>query len=126
MATTQRTGLASADWEAWRAMEAIYDSGRARLLGISNVTLEQLELLSMKDTMRAQRRACRHWPRLTFYKSKKNSESFHRQFRLLLKTRKCLLIQPRGNCHAARFLGLHVVWPVPSGFRALAQDFQKI
>ena len=28
--------------EAWRAMEAIQDSGRARLLGVSNVTLEQL------------------------------------------------------------------------------------
>jgi len=42
---TQRVGLGSADWEAWRAMEAIFDSGRARLLGISNVTLEQLQLL---------------------------------------------------------------------------------
>ena len=39
---TQRAGLAAADWEAWRAMEAIHDSGRARLLGVSNVTLEQL------------------------------------------------------------------------------------
>ena len=35
---TQRVGLAAADWEAWRAMEAIHDSGRARLLGVSNVT----------------------------------------------------------------------------------------
>ena len=26
-----------------------------------------------------------------------------------------------GDCHAARFLGLHVVCPVPSGFPALAQ-----
>ncbi len=42
---TRRTGLAAADWEAWRAMELIHDSGRARLLGISNVTLEQLQLL---------------------------------------------------------------------------------
>jgi len=42
---TQRTGLTAADWEAWKAMEAIHDSGRARLLGISNVTLEQLEAL---------------------------------------------------------------------------------
>src|SRR3954454_14004881 len=42
---TLRTGLASADWEAWRAMEALHDSGRARLLGVSNVTLEQLECL---------------------------------------------------------------------------------
>src|SRR5213083_3825444 len=40
-----RTGLAAADWEAWRAMEGIHDSSRARLLGVSNVTLEQLRLL---------------------------------------------------------------------------------
>jgi diketogulonate reductase-like aldo/keto reductase len=40
---TQRSGLAPADWEAWRAMEAIHHSGRARLLGVSNVTLEQLQ-----------------------------------------------------------------------------------
>jgi len=40
---TQQSGLAAADWEAWRAMEAIHDSGRARLLGVSNVSLEQLE-----------------------------------------------------------------------------------
>src|ERR1700722_6730642 len=42
---TGRSGLAPADWEAWRAMEAIHASGRARLLGVSNVTLEQLQLL---------------------------------------------------------------------------------
>lgn len=42
---TTRTGLAAADWDAWCAMEAIHDSGRARLLGVSNVTLEQLQLL---------------------------------------------------------------------------------
>jgi diketogulonate reductase-like aldo/keto reductase len=38
-------GLGPADWEAWRAMEAIRDSGRTRFLGISNVTAEQLRLL---------------------------------------------------------------------------------
>jgi diketogulonate reductase-like aldo/keto reductase len=42
---TQRSGLAAADWEAWRAMEAIHDSQRVRLLGVSNFTLEQLETL---------------------------------------------------------------------------------
>ena len=42
---SQRIGLAPADWEAWRAMEAIHDSGRVRLLGVSNVTLEQLQRL---------------------------------------------------------------------------------
>jgi diketogulonate reductase-like aldo/keto reductase len=42
---TQSAGLAAADWEAWHAMEAIHDSGRARMLGVSNVTLEQLQRL---------------------------------------------------------------------------------
>jgi diketogulonate reductase-like aldo/keto reductase len=42
---TLRTGLVAADWEAWRAMEAIHDSGRARLIGVSNVSLEQLQSL---------------------------------------------------------------------------------
>jgi diketogulonate reductase-like aldo/keto reductase len=42
---SQRSGLAAADWEAWRAMEALHDSGRARLLGVSNVSLEQLRRL---------------------------------------------------------------------------------
>src|SRR5262249_53742949 len=30
-------GLTSADWEAWRAMEGIHESGGARFLGVSNV-----------------------------------------------------------------------------------------
>jgi diketogulonate reductase-like aldo/keto reductase len=41
----QRSGLAAADWEAWKAMEGLYDSGRVRLLGVSNVSLEQLQRL---------------------------------------------------------------------------------
>ncbi|HVS40222.1 MAG TPA: aldo/keto reductase [Gemmataceae bacterium] len=42
---TTRSGLAEADWEAWRAMEAVHDRGRARLLGVSNVSAEQLRRL---------------------------------------------------------------------------------
>jgi diketogulonate reductase-like aldo/keto reductase len=49
---TQRSGLATADWEAWQAMEAIQESGRARLLGASNVTLEQLDGLCRKARVR--------------------------------------------------------------------------
>ena len=40
---SRRHGLAEADWEAWRAMEALHEGGRARLLGVSNVTVEQLD-----------------------------------------------------------------------------------
>lgn len=42
---TTRGSLTATDWEAWRAMEAICQSGRARLLGVSNVTAEQLREL---------------------------------------------------------------------------------
>ena len=49
---TGRYGLAASDWEAWRAMEAIHASGRARLLGVSNVKLEQLETLCEKARVR--------------------------------------------------------------------------
>ncbi len=42
---TQRSGLAAADWEAWRAMEALHDRGGVRLLGVSNVSLEQVRQL---------------------------------------------------------------------------------
>ncbi|HVX14061.1 MAG TPA: aldo/keto reductase [Pirellulales bacterium] len=42
---SQRNGLAAADWDAWRAMETIHDSRRVRFLGVSNVSLEQLETL---------------------------------------------------------------------------------
>jgi diketogulonate reductase-like aldo/keto reductase len=65
---TQRAGLAPADWEAWRAMEAVYESGRARLLGVSNVSREQLELLCQRARVRprfVQNRcyAARGWDR---------------------------------------------------------------
>ena len=38
-------GLTPDDWAAWRSMEAIHDDGRARMLGVSNVTFEQLQCL---------------------------------------------------------------------------------
>ena len=38
-------GLADADWQAWRAMQEEQWAGRARLIGVSNVSLEQLAAL---------------------------------------------------------------------------------
>ena len=49
---SQRSGLGTADWSAWRAMEAIHESGRARFLGISNVSLDQLQALCEKARVR--------------------------------------------------------------------------
>jgi diketogulonate reductase-like aldo/keto reductase len=67
---TQRIGLDPADWEAWRAMEAIHSRGQARLLGVSNVTLEQLQGLYHGARVRprfVQNRcyAARGWDRST-------------------------------------------------------------
>lgn len=49
---SERFGLTPADWEAWRAMEALRDSGRVRLLGVSNVSLSQLQLLCEQARIR--------------------------------------------------------------------------
>jgi diketogulonate reductase-like aldo/keto reductase len=49
---TRSTGLATEDWEAWRAMETLHDRGQVRMLGISNVTLEQLRLLCADSRIR--------------------------------------------------------------------------
>jgi diketogulonate reductase-like aldo/keto reductase len=49
---TLRTGLAPADWEAWRAMEAIHASGRTRFLGVSNFSLDQLQALCREARIR--------------------------------------------------------------------------
>jgi diketogulonate reductase-like aldo/keto reductase len=43
--THSRQGLDELDWEAWQAMEDIHARGAARLLGISNVGVEQLDAL---------------------------------------------------------------------------------
>ena len=39
---SERVGLTPDDWAAWRAMEALHGGGRARVLGVSNISLEQL------------------------------------------------------------------------------------
>jgi diketogulonate reductase-like aldo/keto reductase len=43
---SSRRGLVAADWQAWRAMEALAHAGKVRWLGVSNVSLEQLQALS--------------------------------------------------------------------------------
>jgi diketogulonate reductase-like aldo/keto reductase len=42
---TTHHGLAAADWEAWRAMEALHQEGKVLHLGVSNVSLPQLQSL---------------------------------------------------------------------------------
>ncbi|HSE88894.1 MAG TPA: aldo/keto reductase, partial [Candidatus Binatia bacterium] len=38
----QRRGLGEADWEVWAAMEGLYQSGKTKMIGISNITADQL------------------------------------------------------------------------------------
>jgi len=41
-------GLSPSDWEVWGAIEEIQRSGRARIIGISNVNAEQVAMLATK------------------------------------------------------------------------------
>lgn len=43
-----RRGLGAEDWEVWAAIEALYDAGKTKMIGISNVSAEQLTLLCAK------------------------------------------------------------------------------
>jgi diketogulonate reductase-like aldo/keto reductase len=45
-----RHGLGKEDWEVWRAIEALYESGKARIIGISNVSPDQLNQLCAQAT----------------------------------------------------------------------------
>ncbi len=40
-----RRGLGEADWEVWAAMEGIYQTGKAKMIGISNIMADQLAQL---------------------------------------------------------------------------------
>jgi diketogulonate reductase-like aldo/keto reductase len=48
----QRAGLTAEDWSAWRAMEVLAENGRIRFLGISNVSLDQLQKLCREARVR--------------------------------------------------------------------------
>ena len=41
-------GLGDSDWEVWHAIEEIYQSGQARMIGVSNINIGQLVTLTEK------------------------------------------------------------------------------
>ena len=48
----QRRGLGEADWEVWAAMEVLYQSGKTKMIGISNITAAQLTELCERANVR--------------------------------------------------------------------------
>ena len=44
-----RRGLGQEDWEVWAAIEAQYDAGRTKVIGVSNVSADQLTLLCQRS-----------------------------------------------------------------------------
>jgi len=47
-----RRGLGDADWEVWAAMEELYQSGKTKMIGISNVGAAQLQELCEQARVR--------------------------------------------------------------------------
>ena len=47
-----RRGLGQADWEVWAAMEALYESGKTKMIGVSNITAPQLAELCERVKVR--------------------------------------------------------------------------
>ena len=47
-----RSGLSPEDWQIWQAMEELYRAGKTRMIGISNVSAEQLSLLCAKAAVK--------------------------------------------------------------------------
>ncbi len=43
-----RRGLGAEDWEVWAAIESLYDAGKTKMIGVSNVSAEQLTALCIK------------------------------------------------------------------------------
>ena len=48
----QRQGLGASDWEVWGAIEELYRSGKTKMIGISNVTAEQLTQLCARAVVK--------------------------------------------------------------------------
>jgi diketogulonate reductase-like aldo/keto reductase len=47
-----RSGLGQADWEVWGTIEEMHRAGKTKIIGISNVTAEQLEQLCAKANVK--------------------------------------------------------------------------
>lgn len=111
---SRSAGLGVEDWAAWQAMEKIHDSGRARLLGVSNVSLDQLEILCKDAKVKphfVQNRcfAVSGWDRAVRAFCKANG-ILYQGFSLLTANRNVLasqqlaIIAQRHNCSPAQLI----------------------
>ena len=113
---SQGIGLGRADWEAWRAMEALHGAGRTRLLGVSNVSLDQLDALCHGGRVRprfVQNRcyASRGWDRQVRAYCAANGIAYQ-GFSLLTANRQVL-----ANRELGRIAARHGVSPAQVVFR---------
>lgn len=100
-------GLGEPDWEVWHAIEDIYKSGQAGMIGISNVNIGQLEALTAKagiKPMVVQNRcyAVQGWDRSVRDFCRAN-HIIYQGFSLLTANR--LVLQDPGVVSIARRLG---------------------
>ena len=51
-APLSRRGLGEGDWEVWAAMETLYQSGKTKMIGVSNITAAQLAQLCDRTQVR--------------------------------------------------------------------------
>ncbi len=111
---SRSAGLGVEDWAAWQAMEKIHESGRARLLGVSNVSLDQLEILCKDAKVKphfVQNRcfAVSGWDRAVRAFCKANG-ILYQGFSLLTANRNVLasqqlaIIAQRHNCSPAQLI----------------------
>jgi len=47
-----RNGLTDDDWQVWRAFEQIYESGKTKIIGVSNFSADQLQQLCDKASIK--------------------------------------------------------------------------
>lgn len=102
-----RVGLGESDWEVWHAIEDIYKSGKAGMIGISNVNIGQLEALTAKAEIKpmvVQNRcyAVQGWDRSVREFCQANN-IIYQGFSLLTANR--LVLQDPGVISIARRLG---------------------
>lgn len=111
---SRSAGLGAEDWQAWQTMEKIHESGRARLLGVSNVSLEQLEILHKDAKVKphfVQNRcfAASGWDRAVREFCKANG-IIYQAFSLLTANRQVLasqylaMLAKRHNCSTAQLV----------------------